>query len=1078
MERITKEIRNGTIDYEEYYNQNLFKNRFPGSYDVVKNSTYAQDYCQYSLQFYTPGNDGEIGTADDVSTGKLAEGVTPAIGKIVDNVAVPDPVQSGLYLININGDHRTYIQRTEKTDPISKEKIGSIGLLKLVGEDYGIDHIDASGDGPACKPDPGENDGRIDTWLCEDGFPCQSNNVTVDACTGRADTITYDPLKPADNSFLDITPDSLDIVDLKFFVSPMDDPRKAYNTDEIQIQPSVTIRLTARANPRLAMQFENGKVPSIVLESTVSARAYNEIITECNLKQCFPETKKDCPLSAGVCLGAKQTCDTSFLWSGCTKEKYLENSPDYEEGTEFASCDALPVNQIFDCKKNRCSDDKDNDCNGLTDAEDPNCKFWLCNNGIRDPKVGSTTGEYLEDCIDVGGICQQIRPYEAGQETYCTDDHDNDCDGLADEFDPDCIKQICNNGIKDSGDPALFVNFMTYHGSPNYLVGATTDPDLNEKAIDVGGICQAYVDLTSDKNGDGVPEGIITGYYPIPAVPPAGSVLLILNAKKETGTEFASCGTNTACKNSRCSDGLDNDGDGSADEFDSDCIEVICTNGVKNCDMVPSDYTPKDYLGDYTDNTCGNPGLSVTDEYCTDVGGICDNFREVISAKYFDHKKIDSENKAKLLTPTTGTCTSENCPLTSAANLCNDGLDNDCDGKIDWQDPDCCQDADGDGFIAKSDTCNPPPLSEGGPVLDCNDDPVTGGLIYPGAPEICDPENPNIDNNCSFINGLTTSVSDYTDPKCCVDTDEDKYGVAQAYIGPLCTGGKPDCNDTNPLVHPDQIETGDIMCFNEKDGKPVNDDCNTIEIDDPGNPGNKIPVNRANNIDWYSDKDSNWFKTYLGFSSYSKSGITAAKELNLFEPACCDLTAIEICDDVFNSDENCNGLEGTNDNYCVFDVAGLKKGFFDNLTTNAYISLDPGLVQNSETGTVTLAMPTNKGNVTSSSLSSILNLASCTGSYRVLFSPIPTVEIPPGTTIRFQLSGDGGAHWCGNAGCTTEDALDKGNDEYWIDMTEIATAHVDFTNPDYQLRWRAELTGDTASKVPVLDNVTINFSCL
>jgi hypothetical protein len=1029
MERITKEIRNGTIDYEEYYNQSLFKNRFPGSYELVKNETYGQDYCQYSLLFYKPGNDGEIGTADDESTGKREDLSLAAVG--------PSPIQSDLFLINMNGDKRAYLRRIEKTDGSTGQKIGRVGLIKMTGGDFGVDHIDATDNlEPTCVPDAGENDGRIDTWVCDDGFTCDTKQISSSFCSGKLCgegappdsyceglqyNIIYNPLDPTENSYLDITPTALDIVSLEFIISPEDDPRKDYNVDAMQIQPSVTIKLVARANPKLAAGFTAGQSPNIILTSTVSARAYNEIITECNLKQCFPGTKKDCPLTEGVCAGSTQECTPSFLWSGCTEEIYeIKSGGTYEKGSEIASC-AIGDD---DCKEKLCSDGFDNDCNGFTDEDDPYCKYWMCNNGIRDQ---NKEGEYIENCINVGGICQQIRPYQPGQEISCSDDYDNDCDGNADEFDYDCILQICNNGEKDSG----FVNYLTYMGSHNSLVGATTDPTLDEKTIDIGGICQAFVDKEFDASSgtDGVKEGRITGYNP-EEPPTTGGTRLLPDAtftEKETGD--------------MCYDGLDNDNDGKADEFDSDCLPTICNDNKQNCDIAPTDYSTPNYLVTYVDNTCTNPGLGKTDEYCKNVGGICNNFREVIVPKYFDHKKISSENVAQSLTPTTGTCTETDCPLTSAANLCTDGLDNDCDEKgpdgvlgnaddqgADWKDKDCCPDLDGDGYITLSATCQPPSFADGGPqYLDCNDsDPK----IHPFATEVC---GNAIDENCN-------GKSDSDDPACCVDTDGDKFGVADAWQS--CerskATGKADCLDTNKDVNPDVFENTETLCFNYSGTTPIDDNCN----------------GRANHIDWY------WNPI---------DGTAKAFKDKLFESACCDLTAIEICDDntygTHGSDENCNGLEGTNDNYCVTEN---RKGFLDNLTTNAYISLDTGLVQNSETGIVTLGLPTDIGNVTSGSLASILDLTSCTGSYRVFLSPAPTVTTPGATTIRFQLSGDGGTIWCGNGNCTGD----------WIDMSEIAST-VDFTNPNYQLRWRAELAGDPlTSSVPTLDKVTINFSCL
>ena len=103
-----------------------------------------------------------------------------------------------------------------------------------------------------------------------------------------------------------------------------------------------------------------------------------------------------------------------------------------------------------------------------------------------------------------------------------------------------------------------------------------------------------------------------------------------------------------------------------------------------------------------------------------------------------------------------------------AVEICDDGIDNDCNGYIDHQEPD----KDGDGYGP----CNG----------DCNDnDP----LIHPGMPEIPDD---GIDNNCDGI----------------IDGD---------YDGDGWTVEDGDCDDFNPLVHPGARED----CF---DG--IDNDCN------------------------------------------------------------------------------------------------------------------------------------------------------------------------------------------------------------------------------------------------------------
>jgi len=1040
MERVVREVRNGTIDYEEYYHQNLRKNLLGEAHDAVRNETYAQEYCDYSLQFYGEGDDNEIGTFDDEPTGELAVGALPAIGRLDGFTRIPSPIQNDLFLININGNERTYLKRIEKE--VDGQIIGKVGILKLVGGDFGMDHIDAfASTSTNCSPDLGENDGRIDTWLCEDGFNCTPViTLTVEGCNGVAGhTIVSDPNNPDENSFVDITPASLDIVDIKFIVSPMDDPRKAFNMNEVQIQPHVTVKIIARANPLMAAQFRTEQIPDIILESTVSARAMNEIITECNLKQCITglSAPKPCPLSDGVCDAdaddddgitepAQQNCE-NYLWTGCSAEDYrlyAENEHGlsdpaqgdgylYQERIEYESCEGDDA-----CQTYYCTDGHDNNCNGLTDENDPACKFYLCNNGLWE--------DTIEECRDVGGICEQIRSYEEGQEFTCDDNYDNDCDGYADEFDPDCIIQFCTDKLRTPEDP-LEELFLTINeailpiAERSYLYDVDDfDTALNEECIDVGGICDLCLTddgLTSCECG----VGLCTNNKIVTAS---------VSSANETG--------------SQCYDGLDNDCDDFADEFDDDCTSVICANNAKNCDIAPDGYEgDKSYLVDYTDTQCVPPPLNFNDEVCIDVGGLCNGFREVIESKYKDHTLINKEDEPDTYDPPT-----------SPVHTCTDDLDNDCDNLTDWEDTDCCPDGDGDGYADGTiDTCKHE--SEGGKVpdgvfLDCDD---TMPSINPDAAEVCDGV---ADNNCSFLN-FGEGLTDDSDDECCVDIDKDGYGVEDAYLS--CPMPEPDCDDTDDEIHPGKLETGGI-CFNEDGSYPINDNCKYTG-DYP----------RANHMDWYYGKNNAWFILYGNLEGFdttglSTSGIAAAYDLGLFDPDCCNFSAVEICNDnaygSYGSDDNCNGLEGEADHYCL-NMSGLR--FFDNFTSSSFIStLGAGVVQNTGAGNITLSDPTDSGMVTSSVIS-LLNVTSCTD-YQVSISPSTT--IPAGTDIQFQLSGDNGVTWCGDSACDGSD---------WILMAELPIS-VSFSNPDYTLRWRALLDGDDATLVPVLNNISISYQCL
>ncbi|MFH1591925.1 MAG: hypothetical protein ABIB47_00995 [Candidatus Woesearchaeota archaeon] len=149
---------------------------------------------------------------------------------------------------------------------------------------------------------------------------------------------------------------------------------------------------------------------------------YSEIDFE---SACQEGDIRNCP-GGGICAGGNQVC---FAGS-------------------WSACDVTPQEEV-------CDDDIDNDCDGVVDE---NC---LCTEGDTQP------------CGPNLGICKDNRPLrtcrsgawsdcEGGvtpvNETgnSCFDDLDNDCDGLIDEFDTDCIFiNSCDDGIQNHGELAI-----------------------------------------------------------------------------------------------------------------------------------------------------------------------------------------------------------------------------------------------------------------------------------------------------------------------------------------------------------------------------------------------------------------------------------------------------------------------------------------------------------------------------------------------------------------------------------------------------------------------------------------------
>ncbi len=133
-----------------------------------------------------------------------------------------------------------------------------------------------------------------------------------------------------------------------------------------------------------------------------------------------------------------------------------------------------------------------------------------------------------------------------------------------------------------------------------------------------------------------------------------------------------------------------------------------------------------------------------------------------------------------------------------AMEVCGDGVDNNCNGLTDEG---CVgPDEDGDG----SPDCSTVPA---GTPCDCNDcDPG----INPTAAELCGPDGTGdgIDEDCDG------TIDEGCDPPTSHDADGDGYAA-------MSFGG-PDCDDTNPLIHPGAPE----HC-----GDGVDDNCNGIPDD-------------------------------------------------------------------------------------------------------------------------------------------------------------------------------------------------------------------------------------------------------
>lgn len=321
MERISREIRSNTVDYEEYYNKasdfdSVSFGTLPGLdlYGPDRNP-YGNRYGCYAKRFYNPGSGGpEVGdfgaycndgvtnpednpgcivdkTTLDINTGQnpyagyhsgLPSGNSDVASAFCDENQAPGGdtnckdgspnhnEQPELYLINSKGTEKTILARKEIVPDGSEH---ALALLRLTGQDNDKDGVAEvwrdDGSGSACPPG--------NPFCCSTGFTCTDPFST----SSLENTLKYDA--NLYKGFVPISPTRTDVVALKFIVAPLEDPRKAFAetevtaTNDIPQQPHVTIILTVKPAQSTLAGFTGGDVPVITLQTTVTSRVYNEV---------------------------------------------------------------------------------------------------------------------------------------------------------------------------------------------------------------------------------------------------------------------------------------------------------------------------------------------------------------------------------------------------------------------------------------------------------------------------------------------------------------------------------------------------------------------------------------------------------------------------------------------------------------------------------------------------------------------------------------------------------------------------------------------------------------------------------
>lgn len=282
MENLATEIRNGTVDYEEYFNITS-ADSWNGGGIVDGSRYYGINRGVYASRFYDPGyrmvqgeiqkglNPADLGIqclgangleSDCPEVSIFSLSVDRDMGKHPydwdgtnekDASAMDTNDQPELYLISKEGRNKTVIIKQQimgTTDSV-------LSVLRLTGEDL-------------------DNNGVVDGFFCaQETTGC----VKIPTTTGFPFTNEDKKIAPhQENSIFDInspftpiSPFRSNVKDIHFIITPTEDPYKAFDEPKVQIHPSVTIVMTLEPS-----SAEKAKLPteqqnqSITVQTTVS----------------------------------------------------------------------------------------------------------------------------------------------------------------------------------------------------------------------------------------------------------------------------------------------------------------------------------------------------------------------------------------------------------------------------------------------------------------------------------------------------------------------------------------------------------------------------------------------------------------------------------------------------------------------------------------------------------------------------------------------------------------------------------------------------------------------------------------
>jgi hypothetical protein len=385
--------------------------------------------------------------------------------------------------------------------------------------------------------------------------------------------------------------------------------------------------------------------------------------TDCDDTDCDGTCGEICGDARDNDLDGLVDCDDPDCFGGCPElcDDGQDNDGDGDTDCADDEC-ALPT-----CAED-CFDGRDNDVDGFVDCEDDECDGG-CTEDCDDLRDNDGDGDI--DCVDrdCDGSCPEA----------CDDGRDNDADGLWDCEDPDC-DLFCDQ------DRDGYLNWA--HGGNDC---DDSDPNINPVAIEVCNLRDDDCNFQIDEDDPGLDTDTLSAFYPDRDDDGFG-----------LGKELIACFApdHYADRNDDCDD-LRDDVNPSMPEICND-VDDDCDTLVDDADPSVDPYTYMDFYPDRDGDGYGVPGIPVrscstpegyapTDDDCDDddplffgpspwlVDGDGDGFGAGAPAFPPDCDSpgpgygpeawgVDCDDSVPTVYP-------------GAEEICEDGVDQDCDGR-------------------------------------------------------------------------------------------------------------------------------------------------------------------------------------------------------------------------------------------------------------------------------------------------------------------------------------------------------------------------------------------------------------